>query len=66
MLTPTANFVCLLVYRLGKNCPIVFCIVRVQNFWGRVGETLAKIDSTIVFDDASKIFGVEKTPELWT
>jgi len=38
----------------------------VQDFWGRVGQTLAKIDPVVVFDNVSKIFGVEKNVEIET
>jgi len=33
---PIVNIAFPIVYRLGKNCLVVFYTERVQNFWGQV------------------------------
>jgi len=38
----------------------------VQNFWDRVGHTVAKIDASIIFDNTAKVFGIQNNREIET
>jgi len=39
---------------------------RVHNFWGQLRQTIAHMNNTYVFNDVSKIFGVENNSEIRT